>query len=85
VIPRYPYGTIWVLWSNDGVVMLSISLGDHEIVPEPGTVRSVRSGEPADLNNPLHYPIEAICIACGQPIRTERWLLAEWRHIAPEP
>jgi hypothetical protein len=85
VIPRYPYGTIWILWSNDGVVLLSISLGDHEIVPEPGTVRSVRSGEPADLKNPLHYPIEAICIACGQPVRTERWLLAGWRHIAPEP
>jgi hypothetical protein len=29
--------------------MLSISLGDHEIVPEPGTVRSAGSGEPADL------------------------------------
>lgn len=85
MIPRYPYGTLWILWSNDGVVLLSISLGDHEIVPEPGSARRVRSGEPADLKNPLHYPVGAVCIACGQPIRTERWLLAEWRHTAPEP
>jgi hypothetical protein len=56
----------------------------HDITPEPGTVRSVRSGEPADLKNPLDYPVEATCIVCGQPIRTERWLLSEWRHIAPE-
>ena len=85
MIPRYPYGTIWVLWSNDWVVLLSISLGGHEIIPKPGTVRSVRSGEPADLKNPLDYPVKAVCKTCGQLIRTERWLLAEWRHIALEP
>jgi len=66
------------------VVLLSISLGGHEIIPKPGTARSVRSGEPADLKNPLDYPVQAVCLVCGQPIRTERWLLAEWRHIAPE-
>jgi hypothetical protein len=85
MIPRYPYGTLWILWSNDGVVLLGISLGDHEIVPEPASARRVRDGEPADLNNPLHYPVTAICLVCGQPIRTERWLLSEWRHVAPEP
>jgi hypothetical protein len=57
----------------------------HEITPKPGTARRVRDGEPASLLNPADYPVEAICIACGQPVRTERWLLGEWRHIAPEP
>ena len=57
----------------------------HEIIPEPGTARRVRDGQPADLKNPLHYPIEAICMACGQPIRIERFYLAEWRHVTPEP
>ena len=84
MIPRYPYGTIWVLCFNDRVVVLSISLGDHEIVPEPGTARRVRDGEPASLLNPADYPAEAICLACGQPIRNERFYLSEWRHIGPE-
>ena len=57
----------------------------HEITPKPGTARRVRDGEPASLLNPADYPVEAICIVCGQPIRTERYYLAEWRHIAPEP
>jgi hypothetical protein len=66
------------------VVLLSISLGGHEIIPEPGSALRVRDGEPADLTKPSHYPVVAVCLACGRPIRTERWLLAEWRHIAPE-
>jgi len=57
----------------------------HEITPKPGTARRVRDGQPADLTNPAHYPVIAVCLTCGQPIRTERWLLAGWRHIAPEP
>ena len=85
MIPRYPYGTIWVLCFNDRVVVLSISLGDHEIVPEPGSALRVRDGEPADLTRPSDYPVKAVCKTCGRPIRTERWLLAEWGHVAPEP
>jgi hypothetical protein len=57
----------------------------HEITPKPGTARRVRDGEPASLLNPADYPAEAVYIVCGQLIRIERWLLAEWRHIAPEP
>ena len=53
----------------------------HEIIPEPGSARRVRDGEPADLRNPHHYPAEAVCLTCGQPIRCERWFLSEWRHI----
>ena len=84
MIPRYPYGAIWVLCFNDRVVVLTISLGDHEIVPEPGSARRVRDGQPADLTRPSDYPVKAVCKTCGRPIRTERWLLAEWRHVAPE-
>jgi hypothetical protein len=57
----------------------------HDITPRPGTVRRVCSGEPADLKNPLHYPIEAICMVCDQPVRNERWLLSEWYHLSEEP
>ena len=57
----------------------------HEITPKPGTACRVRDGEPASLLNPADYPAEAVYIVCGQLIRIERWLLAEWRHIAPEP
>jgi hypothetical protein len=53
----------------------------HEIIPEPGTARRLRDGQPADLTRPSHYPVEAICTVCSQPIRCERWLRAEWRHI----
>ena len=56
----------------------------HRITPLAGSARRVRDGELADLLRPSDYPVTAICKACGQPIRTERWLLSEWRHIAPE-
>jgi hypothetical protein len=55
---------------------------DHEIIPEPGSARRVRDGQPADLRNPTQYPAEAVCLACGRPIRCEGWLLSEWFHIA---
>jgi hypothetical protein len=67
------------------MIIVACAGNGHEITPKPGTARRVRDGEPASLLNPADYPAEAICIVCGQPIRTERWLLAEWRHIAPEP
>jgi hypothetical protein len=63
------------------MLVLACVTDDHEIVPEPGTAHRVRDSEPADLKNPLHYPIVAVCLTCGRPIRTERWLLDEWRHI----
>lgn len=54
----------------------------HEIVPRPGSARRVRDGEAANLTRPTHYPVTAICLTCGQPIRCEGWLLSEWFHIA---
>jgi hypothetical protein len=67
------------------LAVMHVVTNGHDITPKPGSARRVRDGEPADLTKPSHYPVEAICIVCGQPIRTERWLLAGWRHIAPEP
>jgi hypothetical protein len=57
---------------------------EHEIIPEPGMARRVRD-QPADLRNPVHYPVTAVCKTCGQPIRCERHYLAEWRHVEPDP
>jgi hypothetical protein len=57
----------------------------HRITPKRGSARRVRDGRPADLRNPAHYPVTAVCLVCGQPIRCERWLRAEWRHIEKEP
>ena len=55
---------------------------DHEIIPEPGTARRVRDGEPASLLSPYDYPVEGVCKVCGQPVRVERIYLADWHHIA---
>jgi hypothetical protein len=41
--------------------------------------------EAAALALPTHYPCTAICKTCWRPIRTERWLLADWYHTEPEP
>ncbi len=35
---------------------------------------------PADLIRPLDYPVEALCLECGEPIRCERWFLGDWWH-----
>ena len=53
----------------------------HRITPLAGSARRVRDGELADLTNPHDFPCEAVCLACGQPIRIQRYYLSEWRHI----
>jgi hypothetical protein len=65
--------------------MLSVIPGGHEIIPRPGSARRVRDSEPADLRKPSDYPVTAVCLTCGQPVRCDRIYLSEWRHIAPEP
>jgi len=60
--------------------MLAELHSDHEIIPLPGSARQL-DGTPADLTRPLDYPCEALCRECGRPVRCDRWLLAEWRHI----
>ena len=65
------------------MIDLACVTDNHRITPLAGSARRVRDGEPADLLRPSDYPVTAVCKPCGQPIRTERWLLSEWRHIAP--
>ena len=36
------------------------------------------------LYNATHYPVEAVCMACGRQIRCDGWLLGEWHHVEPE-
>jgi hypothetical protein len=67
------------------LMVVHVVTNGHDITPKPGSVRSVRTGEPADLKNPLHYPVEALCLVCDKKVRNERFYLSEWRHIAPEP
>lgn len=57
------------------------AVSDHEIVPVRGSARQL-DGTPADLLAPMDYPCEALCMECGRPVRCERWLMADWYHIA---
>ena len=66
------------------MIVLSVIPSGHEILPEPGSARRERDGEPADLRNPTDYPAIAVCLTCGRPIRCERWLTGDWRHTEPE-
>ena len=52
----------------------------HEITPVAGSARQL-DGTPADLSRPMDYPVEAVCLVCGQPIRCERYFLSEWVHL----
>jgi hypothetical protein len=63
------------------MVMLTVVPGDHEIVPQIGTARRVRDGQPASITRPSDYPVLAVCMTCGREIRCDRWLMAEWRHL----
>jgi hypothetical protein len=66
------------------MVLLTVVPGDHGITPERGSAHRVRDGQPADLTRVSDYPVLAVCLTCGQPVRCERFYLAEWRHIEPE-
>jgi hypothetical protein len=54
--------------------------GRHDITPVKGSARQL-DGNSANLTRPSHYPVEALCLECGQPIRCERWFLGGWVHI----
>lgn len=55
--------------------------GDHaaEIRPDPATVRSERTGQPASVLDGAAYPLTATCAACAAPIRLAH-LFADWQH-----
>jgi hypothetical protein len=59
----------------------------HPITPVAGSAYSL-DGSPANLMQPLSYPVEALCALCGTPVRCDRWLAltpgddGEWYHIS---
>jgi hypothetical protein len=63
-----------------GLSALDTSPAGHDITPVRGSARQL-DGTPADLTRPMSYPVEALCLECGQPIRCERWFLCSWVHI----
>jgi hypothetical protein len=71
--------------SNEVLAGLRWRAGNHEIVPQPGTARRVRDGEPAQITRPTDYPILAVCLTCHREICCAGWLLGEWYHAEPEP
>lgn len=70
-----PHGLRWY-----GHAMAS-TLRNHAVTPVKGSTRRL-DGLPADLMNPLDYPVEAVCLECGKPIRTEHFYSPAWQHIA---
>lgn len=62
---------------------------DHAAVPQEGSAYSAgeqpNTGQPASLLNPHHYPIEGICVTCGEVIRCERLLQSGWVHTGRKP
>ena len=66
---------------------LAVAGPDHEIIPAVDSAYVIGpefAGRPANLRNPFHYPVEAVCSACGRRIVCERMLLigpeGDWRH-----
>jgi hypothetical protein len=56
---------------------------EHAITPRYGTIRD-RDGNPSLGLRPFEFPITAVCLECEQPIRLERYYLAEWVHVIPQ-
>ena len=63
--------------------MCELITASHEILPERGTARRARDGEPARLTDPTDYPVTAVCAACGREIACDRWLRGSWYHTEP--
>lgn len=53
---------------------------DHTITPAEGSARRL-DGRPADLLNPLTYPVLAVCARCGRTVRLERYFYSDWEHL----
>ena len=53
----------------------------HPIEPDPGTFLAAGGGD-ADLFDVSHYPVQALCRVCQEPIRAETFLRA-FEHAAP--
>ena len=57
--------------------------GTHTADPVPGSFRAVTGGD-ADRFDLNHYPVQAVCRVCREPIKAETFLRA-FRHAADLP
>lgn len=55
----------------------------HAITPQKDTAYTV-TGLKADLLDPRDYPVEAVCLECGRPVRRNKYMFAEWFHFQRE-
>jgi hypothetical protein len=56
--------------------------GDHPITPMYLTMRD-KNGEPTSGLHPSDFPVTAVCLECGLPVRCEHYYFAEWHHVIP--
>jgi hypothetical protein len=69
----------YVMGSSGGTLQKrpAVKRAEHTAEPEPGSFRAkTEDGDDADLFNLNHYPVHAVCRACGEPIRAEAFLSA---------
>jgi hypothetical protein len=52
-----------------------------EHVPEPGTVKSERTGEPTSLMKQDAYPVRAVCKICKREIRLWSFYQLSWQPV----
>lgn len=52
---------------------MELVVGRHSPEPAVGTFRTP-DGQQADLFNVRHYPVQAVCRVCSEPIRAESFL-----------
>jgi hypothetical protein len=65
---------------GDVTALISGISDDHRITPAVGSARRT-DGRPADLRNPVHYPVTAVCAECGREIWCKAAMFAEWQHV----
>ena len=69
---------------------MAVTETEHAITPRLDTAYSMKganTGLPANLLNPFHYPVEAVCEECGQMIRCEHFYSSDggWEHLGRMP
>lgn len=58
---------------------MELALQSHSPEPAAGTIRTA-DGRQADLFDSRHYPVQAVCRVCSQPIQAERFLCS-FAHV----
>jgi hypothetical protein len=64
------------------VTLTLTETGGHAITPQYLSMRD-KNGEPTSGLSPFDFPVTAVCLECGLPVRCESYFFAEWRHTVP--